>query len=219
MSVIATLAIPADEFTLGEAVATNPGITVRLVRVVPVGGRLIPYFWAGNGSTAEVTAALRAEDDIDSFEVVDTVEDEVLIRVDWTDDVDGFVGTLATAEATILEGRGEAGTWTFQLRFDEHSQLTAFYRQCVAQGITVDVQEVHGSGHPAQTDLQLGLTDIQQETLVTALESGYFAVPRETNLDELASELGVSDTAVSQRIRRGVSNLLTTTLSRSEEDS
>lgn len=219
MSVIATVAIPADEFTLGEAVATDPGITVRLVQMVPVGERLIPYFWAANGSTTEVEAALRAEDDVDSFEVVDTVEDEVLIRVDWVDDVDGFVDTLATAEATILEGTGEAGTWTFQLRFDDHNQLTEFYRRCVAEEITVDVREIHNPGHPTRTGPQLGLTDTQHDTLVTALESGYFAIPRKTNLSELASELGVSDTAVSQRLRRGISSLLTTTLSRSEDDS
>lgn len=52
-----------------------------------------------------------------------------------------------------------------------------------------------------------------------ALERGYFDVPRQVNLTGLAEEMDVSDTAVSQRIRRGITGLLMATLSNSEKPS
>ncbi|WP_368408785.1 helix-turn-helix domain-containing protein [Haloarchaeobius amylolyticus] len=39
------------------------------------------------------------------------------------------------------------------------------------------------------------------------LRTGYFQVPRNGNVDELAEVVGISDNAFSQRLRRGLSNL------------
>lgn len=58
-----------------------------------------------------------------------------------------------------------------------------------------------------------GLTPSQQEALAVALEQGYFDVPRTTTLVEIAERLGVSDQAVSERLRRGEKHLLRRALS------
>jgi predicted DNA binding protein len=52
------------------------------------------------------------------------------------------------------------------------------------------------------------LTAEQREALSRAVEAGYFDVPRRTTLVGLARELGISDTATSQRLRRGVATVL-----------
>jgi predicted DNA binding protein len=57
-----------------------------------------------------------------------------------------------------------------------------------------------------------GLTDQQYDALTAACEAGYFAVPRETDLDELSDDLGISHQALSERIRRGTEALVTETL-------
>ena len=54
----------------------------------------------------------------------------------------------------------------------------------------------------------LTLTPKQREALVVAIDRGYFDVPRRATLAEVAAELGVSDTAASQRIRRGCRELV-----------
>jgi len=46
-----------------------------------------------------------------------------------------------------------------------------------------------------------GLTDRQIETAVTAVERGYYEVPRETSLSDLGEEFGVTNSAISQRLR------------------
>lgn len=45
-----------------------------------------------------------------------------------------------------------------------------------------------------------------------ALERGYFSVPRDAQIGDLADELGVSTNAVSQRLRRAMENLTRNTL-------
>jgi len=56
------------------------------------------------------------------------------------------------------------------------------------------------------------LTDQQREALVAAYENGYFQVPRSVSMDDLASEFGISDSALSQRIRRGTAALIAETI-------
>lgn len=45
------------------------------------------------------------------------------------------------------------------------------------------------------------LTDKQRQTLTLALKTGYYERPRETDLTDLATELDISKSAVSQRLR------------------
>lgn len=52
------------------------------------------------------------------------------------------------------------------------------------------------------------MSPVQRETLLTAYRQGYFGIPRRTNQADLAEELEISDSALSQRIRRGVSKLI-----------
>ncbi|MHC3438495.1 helix-turn-helix domain-containing protein [Natrialbaceae archaeon A-gly3] len=58
----------------------------------------------------------------------------------------------------------------------------------------------------AATELLSGCRDlstVERETLTVAAREGYFDQPREANLQSLAAEFDVSDTAVSKNIRRG----------------
>lgn len=47
---------------------------------------------------------------------------------------------------------------------------------------------------------------------MTALEMGYFEVPRSAELTDVADELDLSPNAVSERIRRGEANLFRSAL-------
>jgi cytidyltransferase-like protein len=58
----------------------------------------------------------------------------------------------------------------------------------------------------------VGLTNDQEQTLTTAYERGYFAIPRGTTIQELGEALDISDSAVSQRLRRGEESLIAATL-------
>jgi len=57
---------------------------------------------------------------------------------------------------------------------------------------------------PAHT----AMTDAQREALVTAHEMGYFDVPRNATLADVADELGVAPPSLSERLRRAQSHLV-----------
>jgi len=61
-------------------------------------------------------------------------------------------------------------------------------------------------------DLRSGRTDpveyaAQQEALSLAFDRGYFEIPRRVTLVELGDEVGVSDQALSERLRRAQTKL------------
>lgn len=211
-SIIACIVVPADDFVLRSAITPVAGGRVWLERIVPLDDALVPYIRATEDVEGTIETALRDEAAIESYAVVDSVADEVLIRVEWSNRVDGFLDALAETGATVLEGVGENDRWRFRLRFDDRRDLAACYRACADRDVHVDVERVHTPGSRSDVGVRSALTETQRETLRMALEAGYFDVPRGTTLVELADEVDVSDTAISQRLRRGTARLLTAIL-------
>lgn len=80
-----------------------------------------------------------------------------------------------------------------------------------AAGDTVGVtlERVYPLG-PEDGDTPAGRWDVtpRQETAIrTALEMGYFAVPRESTASDVAAEIGISKSAFLERLRRGQAGL------------
>ncbi|WP_409348397.1 helix-turn-helix domain-containing protein [Natronorarus salvus] len=66
---------------------------------------------------------------------------------------------------------------------------------------------------------QFGLTEEQTEALTLATERGFFVVPREIDLQDLSTELGISHQLLSERLRRAQYTLnINTVLVRSEPE-
>ncbi|MFB6080766.1 MAG: helix-turn-helix domain-containing protein [Haloferacaceae archaeon] len=216
MSVVAQFSVPADAFELGDALEVRRGIRIRLETMIPTGETVIPYLWVPNRDGDAVERALRASPLVADVRAVNELDDETLFRVSWAPDIDGLIDAIDASKAVILHGEGQGDRWSFRARFPEHDDLSSFYRTCLDEGIPIEMREVHDPLDDATAD-GFGLTDDQRVALRTALEEGYFAVPRGITLVELAEMLGVSDSAVSQRIRRGLTAVLSATL-RSESN-
>lgn len=211
MSVAANFTVPADEFALGELLEVPGEPEIRLESLIPTGDSVMPYFWVSGDHADAVETTLLSSDVIEEVAVVDESGSEVLFRVAWSDEVDGLFGLVRDADAALLAAEGLGDEWEFRFRFPDRDALSGFYRSCVEKDLTVELEEVKGSFEPTGPE-GFGVTEPQREVLLTGLEEGYFDVPRGINLTELADRLGVSDTAASQRIRRGMKSLLTATL-------
>jgi len=77
--------------------------------------------------------------------------------------------------------------------------------------VDIAVERVHPLGATegdATGARRWSITPAQEEALRTALEMGYFAVPRETDASEVAAALDVSKSAFLERLRRGHRALL-----------
>lgn len=63
------------------------------------------------------------------------------------------------------------------------------------------------SGAKESTSYRWDLTPAQEECIRTALEMGYFTIPRQTTSEAVANELGISKSAFLERLRRGEASL------------
>jgi predicted DNA binding protein len=212
MSVLAVVSVPASAFVLGTTFAVDPAVHVRLERFVPVGDDTVPYFWIGDDSVERVTTALEADPEVEAWAVVEQTGSEALVRVEWANNAEPLLDAIREHDGHILEATGSAETWELRIRFVDHEHLAACYRTCADRDIPLTLERLHNPGVPEEMGIWSSVTDTQRRTILAAFEAGYFDVPRQTSLVELAEDLGVSDTAVSQRLRRGLTSLIAATL-------
>ena len=57
-----------------------------------------------------------------------------------------------------------------------------------------------------------GVTQPQRETLMRAVQRGYYSIPRQMSTQDLAEDLDISDQAVTERLRRAIVTLTENTL-------
>ncbi|MFC7133874.1 MULTISPECIES: helix-turn-helix domain-containing protein [Salinibaculum] len=90
---------------------------------------------------------------------------------------------------------------------DRHNDFTVESRETVDLEDYYDVlQNVDVAG--GMLDRCRDLSTVERETLVTAVEEGYFTRPREADLSTLADEFDISKTAVSKNLRRSQRKVL-----------
>lgn len=110
----------------------------------------------------------------------------------------GGVNQLITADAT---------GWHLRTRFPDRAALEHVYEFCTDNGIGFSLNRLYQESELFDPN-DAGLTEVQHETLVAAATSGYLDVPRESSLADLGAELGVSESAASERFRRGARQLI-----------
>lgn len=205
MGIVTDLSIQGTNFELGSSLGQVGDVHVSFERVVPTGAELFPYMWVYTDDHPAFCQILSVNSAIENLRLVHHEDDEGLYEISWCEKTDGFLDCLRNTNAVVLQAGGTTDGWEFQLRFDCQDDISAFQRVCSEAGITLSVDRIITKSvvdPPGQK-----LTDPQRETIELALEHGYFDVPRQTTMVELAEQLGVSDQAVSARIRRAMKKL------------
>jgi predicted DNA binding protein len=211
MSVIAEFDISATEFLLGRVLTAEPAMHLELERIVPVSRQVMPYLWASGGDFEVFETEVRASPYVEELLALDRVGERVLYRVEWAEEVESLMYGIAETDATILEAYGNDG-WFFRIRFVDHGGLTDFHNYCTDHDISFELRRVYTMADVGRDGLVFDLTDQQREALVLAVREGYYEVPRGTTLDELATEMGISEQAASERIRRAADRVLSAVL-------
>lgn len=164
------------------------------------------------GSTFDAfEAALETDPTVVDPVLVDRYPDRRVYRLGLTERALTFVDKTAEVDGRLLEMSSCRDGWCLQLRFPDRDDLVAFNEYCRDRGISLTVDHLRVSDE--EDDGVVALTDKQQELLAVAHEEGYFDVPRGISQDELADRLGVSKSAVSQRLRRAIGELCAAALS------
>lgn len=215
MGLVAEFDIRCDALPLVGVARAVPEATVVLELQFNHGDRPLFIVTVTDGSRTAVERALTDAFDVAEWTSIGTAGTTRRYQAmpalgfeeqlgDHIDDLGGLEA-LATVEAVIErievtpDGWRQSGWFADRAAFTEFSsfwQRNAGFR---LRRLTRD-----GASEPAGD----GLTDRQREALRTAYEMGYFEIPRGTSLESIATELGISASSVSERLRRAQTQLI-----------
>ncbi|MCO8245825.1 MULTISPECIES: helix-turn-helix domain-containing protein [unclassified Haladaptatus] len=214
MSTIAIVRLPASDFALEATLERVPGVTFEVERVVaPEAERVMPYVWA----TADpdqfdaLHAALEDDPTTDGIELLADLDDEWLFRMEWIGKTRFVIHILVEESGTIIDANGSGDEWKLRILFPTRDALGATYQYCEEHGIPLEIEQIYRLDESPRRG-QYGLTKEQYDTLVAALEEGYYDIPRTISGEELSRDLGISHQALSERLRRAYTNLIANAL-------
>lgn len=211
MSVIAHLRIPSNSFELGRIMEMNLDTTVELESMIPLGERAIPLFSVYDHDSTTFEESVRNHPSVEQLDEMSRHNDQVVYALDWDVARDVFFIGIQEVQAHLLSAKGTSDTWEFELRYPNHDALSAFQEHCTNAHIPLEVGRIYNPSKPGSGPW-FGLTQAQRDTLMRAVEGGYYSIPRGMSTDDLAGELAVSDQAVTERLRRAISTLVENTL-------
>jgi predicted DNA binding protein len=212
MSIIAAFRLSGNPLVLMPSVRAAPGMTVRREWSIPdPDSDPVMFVWALGGDFDAFEAALPDDPTIREHERIDDEGDQRLYRVVINRDAStnpAYIDRETGASRLSIETTAAGAV--LEVRLPNRDALQEYVRLLRSEGFTVELLRAHPASQPAN---RLGLSEKQATALQMAHDNGYFEVPRETDLGTLADELAVSEQALSERIRRGLSAVLDETVS------
>ncbi len=209
MGVIVEFSVSPEDFKLGQLLCLDPNIQVVVEQLVPIGSKVMPFAWvSGDIEVFEKNISSRIEYEV---VLVDDVNERKLYRLEWDEDADELIQSILRSEGAVLDAEGSKDEWNFRVRFRTREDLSEFHSYCGDNDVRTKVQRIY---NPIEVsgNSRMGMTPTQARTLVDALDAGYFDIPRRTSLVEMSNMYGISDQAVSERIRRATAELIRSSL-------
>ncbi|MGM0371999.1 MAG: helix-turn-helix domain-containing protein [Halobacteriota archaeon] len=218
MSVIVQVRIPPADFELGQLLDLDAAAAVELETLVPSGNVTVPLFWVYEPMENGFLDAVGRYPTVNSVTEVDVYEDRTLFKLDWDASQDHLFRCIMDHEGQILGATGTADGWDFEIRFSQREALGQFQTCCEDAQISLDVISVYNPTSP-EAGPWYGLSKPQREALTLAVRLGYYDIPRGCTTEELANKLGISDQAVTERLRRAIGTFTRHALLTPESDS
>ncbi|MFC6717270.1 helix-turn-helix domain-containing protein [Natrialbaceae archaeon GCM10025810] len=212
MTSIADIEIPAAETGLGEVFEAAPSMNVEVEQVIASNGRGL---WLSGPSQSEIETALAEAPAIEEHTSISRGDDRWLYDVEFGRDVVDVFDLVLDERGTVLRATASEGTWYLRIRFAERDSVSTLYDRLRENDITPTIVRLFDLTEDVHS--RCGLTTRQYETLVAAIDHGYFEIPREISMQELSDELGISHQALSERLRRAYRALVTTELDVADE--
>lgn len=213
MTTICNLSVPAEEFGLAETLETVPDAQVACEPVAVSSPSTCRSLIRAHASDRQELATAFTDDPTvaESTRLIDG-ESGWLYRIEWATRV-SLVRRMLTGKGTmVLSATGSGQEWSLRVLYPTREACSEIHTVCEKHNldITIDAIQTVNSGQSTRP----GLTDAQHTALVQAYQMGYFTVPREVSLAEVAEALDISHQALSERLRRAHQTLIEITLCR-----
>lgn len=197
--------------TLQPTLSAFDGVTAHIDHVVETeDGRLRAAVWIeGWDEETRLDDALTADPTVAESTRLAETDGWLLYRVLYPEDspdVESYRAAVQ-AEGATLAGHTSGDGWHLEMRFPDRDAACQFRDRCESVGLSVELTAVYDGQYVPPSPAN-DLSDPQRTALATALDVGYFTVPRDGTLGDVADRLDVSTQAASERIRRGLATLV-----------
>ena len=211
MSLIAEFTICSPRLALQPTLRAVPGVTVELEgQLVTSHQHPMLVVWVTGEDIATFEASLDDDPTVERMTILERLERTRLYRIKIASTVQRVYSTYQRLGAAPLAATATFEGWKRRVRFPDRDALAAFREFCEKSNISFQLHRLYRPSVGGESDL--GLTDGQRQALQMAFHEGYFEVPRQADLAALGDSLGVSAQSVSERLRRGIRQLLAETL-------
>ena len=217
MAVVATVRFAHSNGILVDTLKQLPTVSVRVLRDASTDPEhLASVFMFAGVDLPEIEDTLAKDRSVRETHPMPEYQGTHVFGIEFHEDAELLAPSVTAQGGFSLEARrtdpdsGMYGWWERWL-FSKRDGLNAVWEDARARGFQFEILSIN-QFHPEGSASTGGLTEEQRETLLFAYDRGYFEEPRETSLEKLASEMGLSSTAVGGRIRRGINELVEATV-------
>lgn len=170
-------------------------------------------FWAEGEDFAAFEAGLAADPTVADPTLLNETPSRRLYRVTYTrrGRAVSIFPIWGDLDVVLLSAEATPDGWSHRMRVPGRDELEQLREYCRERGVGFTLTALYHDVEPSE-EATTGLSEDQREALVAALEAGYYEIPREATLAEVAEELGISSQALSERLRRGTARLVRSSL-------
>ena len=209
--VTATIRVESPDLPLTRTVEYDESATVKPVSGAGATPELGTYlFTVETADFDRFEAGLARDHTIDSYRRVIELGDEAMYRFEYSADATVFSGAIADVDGISLEWVNDGTAWTVRVWLPERQALASLWGFASDHDIAFSLERVTDSTPSGES--AHGLTQNQRAAILRSLEMGYFEEPRGATMSEVATDLGISQPAAGGRLRRGLRQLVVTTL-------
>lgn len=205
--------VQCDSPTLGETLARVPGMVLSVEGFhCTENGRTRGYYWAEGDDFETFEAAIADDPTVTNLGELTDTGSRRLYRIDFTERGMTTIPEWWALDITLIEGKATRHGWSAVLRCPDRETVHDYFELEHEIGNSPDLIRIYRE----QSDHGIAdseLSPAQRSALLTAYKSGYFNVPRDSTQEAVARQLDISAQSLSERLRRGVSSLIASTVS------
>ena len=198
---------------LSQASTVVPEMQIAGEDIVLEDNRPRKFVFTAHGTQFdEFEAALEADPTVAEYTVLTKLAEVgyYIVTYDASATTQGTYHVAVEQDIAYVNVRLQDGTYFVRARVPDRTALATLRGYCRENEIPFHLERIYqeetstADPHP--------LTDAQREAMKLAYERGYFDSPRETSLEVIAADLGISRQAVADRLRRGHRRLIEATI-------
>jgi len=212
MSITTKIHIEHERLALVPTLQSLEDIAIRVITQgnTDPGSTVFPFL-INYDDRERLEEMLDTDPTVRSYELVDWTDQTGIYYIEHTPETKLISSVVTDVNGFLVHTETKGNGWLVRLLLPDREALNTIWEFANENDISLDIIEIYGNTDTGG-ESSYGLTDEQRTALTTAYENGYFGEPRDISLNEVAEEIGLSSTAMSGRLRRGMRNLIAATI-------